>query len=663
MCQENKCNFLKFSADNVPSKDAHRGQRVSPELLRVLPGLSYTELASEEPSVNPSEKLSKGLEQQLQNCPAVIPPGMAASPQENGLISDGCGVADPDGPLSSVPEWTNAAWQNFSSYLRKPDSFQVPVSKTADILFPGQEKKAEDLVDSVSQCMLSPEEVPTSQVNLGLVGCLTSQNSAVGTSSVDGSIQGPADLKASPQSVKLGDLLMKTGDVETKSSSSSGDLRAELIVSITSAEPTVSGSHLVESKTKGHAIQLSGFRTEMSEGEEKGTAKKDRESAKKAHRGASRGVKPPPKACQELGHKRKDDGASNTSQLHADINSNEAQTRKFGKVLKNKKVKSAPVGLTPAEEKKSEGEKVPMKLEAYGIRRKMEHWDLKPVVSKCGRILVPHGSVNIYEQTRDLRNATQSGKDRDCEGVTAMSTNAEETRKTENAAAAASPMERDNQHQNVLSRDCPEHSALQQTDEERKPSSLNPQSSGSKSVDALPKPACLSPENPARRMETLISKLKSVLRGKRKPDLWEEMRDNPENVELCLKRGKLETDLGSLKSAVEASGVPDAAAGKVGLSTLLSVDPRFAFALGLTPRTIAKKMGKSQAGGVQQRTEPAETNADSQQQIMQSPLSIYPQRRRIKMLRKHQGTSAESVKEKCKLSLKRSRSEGQCLCC
>lgn len=653
---------MKFSTDNFSSKDAHQSSKVSPEILRVLPVLSYTEGAAEETSVNPSEKLSELFEQQLKSCTSVTTPGMAASPKENGIISDRCRAPDTDSHLSLVPEWTNAAWQNFSSYLRKPDSFQIPVSKTSDILFPRQEKEAEDIVDSVSLCMSAPEEVPASHANPESVGCLTSQNSAVNKSPVDRSTEELTDIKTLPESVKLGDLLIKTGDMGTKTSPSSGDLRAELIVSITSAEPAASGSDLVdtESKTKCNAFQLSGLQTEMSVGEKKDTAQKDLESTKKTYRGNSKGLKPPPKACHQLKLKHKDDGASDTSQLHVNINSSKTQTRKFGKLLKNKKLKSATVGLTPAEEKKSDHENAPMKLEVYSIRRKMERWDLKPVISKCGRILVPHGSVDTFQQIKDLRNAAQSGNEMYCEKITAMSMNVDDTSKTEQdakteKAAATSSMDEENQPQNVLSRVCPEDSILQQPDDEINGSSLNPQSSGSESADALPRPECFSPENPARRMETLISKLKSVLRGKRKPNLWEEMTDNPENVELCLKRGKFETDLGSLKNAVEASGVPDAAAGKVGFSTLLSVDPHFAFALGLTPRTISDKMVKSEAVGVQQSKDPAETKdtavSDSQQQIMQSPLSIFPRRRRIKMLRKDQGTSAENMKEKCKFSL------------
>lgn len=620
--------------------------RVSPEFRHVLPVLSFTEGAAEENSVNPSEKLSVVLEQQHTA-------GMAASPKENGIISDQCLVPDADSRLNSVPEWTNAAWQNFSSYLRKPDSFQVPVSKTSDILFPAKEKEVEDVVDSVSLSKLSPEEVPISHVDLGSEGNLTSQNP------VDPSTKGHIAIKTPPQSGKLDDLLIKTCDLETKTSASLADLRAELIVSITSAEPAVSGSDLVntESKTKSNAFQLSGFQTVMTVGEEKDTAKKDLESRKKAHGGKSKGLKPPRKAFHEPEHKDKDkdNETPDTSQLH-DMKLSETHTRKFVKLLKIKKPKPATVGLAPAEEKKSEHENVPMKLEVYGIRRKMEHWDLKPVISKCGRILVPHGSVNIFEQIEDLRNAAQSGNEMYCKKIRAVSMNVDDTSKTEQdakveQAAATSLTDEDNQHQNALSHVCPE-----QPDDKIKGLSLNSETSENKSEEALSTPECFSPENPARRMETLISKLKSVLRGKRKPDLWEEV---TENVEVCLKSGKFETDLGSLRSAVEASGVPDAAASQVGLSSLLSVDPNFAFALGLTPRMISNK---PEAVGVQQVKDTGETKdtavSDSQQQIMQSPLSIFPQRKRMKMLRKHQGTSTKNVKENCKLSFKKETSKG-----
>lgn len=645
MDHENKSFFLYFHSGVFPPKAVHHSPTVFPGILQVPPVLNYSEGTS------------------------LISPGMAASHlKENGVISDRCQVPVAHSCVSSFPEWTSAAWQTFSSYLQKPDSFQLPVSKTSDILTPAQEKEMEDNVDSVNLCMLSPEEVPASHVDLGSVVNLTSQDSAVNKASVDGSAKGHADFKTDTQSVKLGDLLSETSNMETENSPSSGDLRAELIVSITSAEPTVSGSD--ESKTKGNSFQLPEFHTEVNVGEEVDTAKKVLKGPEKADRGKSTELKHSTNTCHERDeiqnedltvtaqNKHKEDEASQNSRLHVDINS--SRPHKFGKFVKNKKLKSAAVGVTVAQEKKSDPENVQMELEAYSLRRKIEHWDLKPVISKCGRILVPHGSVNIYEQIKDLRTATQSGNQMNREKIAAVSGNVHNTtdRKTEQdvkleKVAGTSVEGEENQHPKVSSHVSPERSSRQPGIEI---SALSPQNSGNESADLLPGPERLSPEKPTERMETLINRLKSVLRGKRKNDLWEEMSDDPES-ELCLKRGKFEPHPGFLKSGDPSLEVPSASSGLGGVSTLLSVDPCFAFALGLTPKAISNKMVKSEAAGAQQRKDPSETKkattSDRRPHIIQSPRPIFPQRRRLKMLRKHQGTPTENVKEKCKYIFKK----------
>lgn len=626
-------------------------------------------------SVDPSEKLSEVFEQHVQNYTPLINPGAAASPpKENGV---------PDSRFSSFPEMTRATWQNFTSYLQNPVSFKLPVSKASDILSPGPEQEVEDIVDSVNLSMLSPEEVPASHVDPGSVGCLTRPNSTGNRRSVDGSAEGQGDLKTSPQRVKLGSLLIEAGDMERKTSPSSDDLRAELIVSITSAEPTRSGSELADTEpnTKCNAFQQPGFQPEASAvGEEPATALNVLESPKKVPRGNSKGLKRPPRACYEMDriltedqmlrskHSRKDVEASDHSQLNVDINSSRAQTHKLGRLLKNKKLKYA-VGLTVVGEKKSDHENVRMEMEAYSLRRKMEHWDLKPVISKCGRILVPHGSGNIFE-IKHLRNAAQSESEMNCEKIAAISKNAVDKCKTESdiktgKVVETSPKGEESQHQNITSHVCPAPSILEQQDDERKVLPLNPQSSGHKSAKAVPLP--LPPEKPARRMETLINRLKSVLGGKRKPELCETV-NNLENAEICQKRGKFEACPEFMKSANETEEILGAGAGKEGVSTLLSVDPGFAFALGLAPIAISNKKVKSEAAGVQQRKDPAETKEAMASyrlpQILQRPLSIFPQRRRIKTLRKHQSTSAESVKEKCKFTLKTLNiSRSQCHAC
>lgn len=612
-----------------PSKFAHRNPAVS------VP--SNAEGTAGKTAINPSEKVTEVFERQMQNCTSLIRPGAAASPPKE----------------NSFPAMTSAAWHNFSSYLQKPDSFQLPVTKASDILSPAAEKEAENIVDGVDLSLLSPD--------LGSVGILTSQNPTVNKRSVDRSAEGHGDLKTSPPSVKLGDLLIETGEMERKTSPSSDDLRAELIVSFTSAEPTGSGSDSVgtEPKTKLDAFQLSGFQPEVSAlGDETATAIQDLESPMKVHRGNSKGLKRPPRACHEMdkmlneeqirrSQRTHDDvEASDNSQLNVDIGSSKAQTHQFRKLLKNKK-------LTVAEEKKSDCENVLMELEAYSLRRKMEHWDLKPVISKCGRILVPHGSGNIFEQIKDLRNATQSENEMSCEKIAPISMNVQDKCTPEHDAnaekvVAASPKSEENQHQNVISRDCPERSNSQQRNEEIKSLLLNPRSIRNESAKAAPLPKCLSPEKPPRRMQTLINGLKSVLGGKRASDLCEKITDDPEKAELCLKRGKFEKHPGFRKSADETKEIPDAGARKEGVSTLQSVDPHFALALGLAPISISNKMVKSEAAGVQQKK-------DNLPQIVQKPLSIFPKRRRIKMLRKHQNASTESVIEKCKFTLRGGR--------
>lgn len=604
-----------------PSKFAHGNPTVSvPSNAEVMAGKTL---------INPSEKLTEVLEQQMQNC---------TSP-------------DADGCLISVPAMTSAAWRNFSLYLQKPDSFQLPVTKASDILSPAAEKEMENIVDSVDLSMLSPD--------LGSVGLLTSQNLTLNKRPVDRSAEGHGGLKTSPPSVKLRDLLLETGEMERKTSPSSDDLRAELIVSFTSAEPTGSGSDSAgtEPKTRLDAFQLSGFQPEVSAlGDEMATATQDLESPMKVHRGNSKGLKRLPRACHEMdkmlneeqiprSQRTQDDvEASDNSQLNVDINSSKAQTHQFRKVLNNKK-------LTVAEEKKSDCENVLMELEAYSLRRKMEHWDLKPVISKCGRILVPHGSGNVFEQIKDLRNATQSENEMSCEKIAPISMNVHDKCKPEHDAnaekvLAASPKCEENQHQNLISHGCPEHSISQQN-EETKSLLLNPHSIRNESSKAVPLPKCLSPE-----MENMINRMKSVLGGKTTSDLCEKITDNPENAEFCLKRGAFEKHPGFRKSADETKEIPDAGARKEGVSTPLSVDPHFALALGLAPIAVSNKTVKSEPAGVQQKK-------DSRPQIVQKQLSMFPKRRRIKMLRKHQNASTESVKEKCKFALREKMSRSR----
>ncbi|XP_070763138.1 protein TASOR [Enoplosus armatus] len=255
------------------TKCGHRKHAISSEILWVLPVLSYAEGQVEKTPIDPSEELCEVLAQHMQSYAALINPGLALSPsREVSIFPDQYDVPDDHNHLYSSSEWTNRAWQSFKSYLSKPVSFQLPVSKASEILVNGKEERIEDLDDDVYICLSSPEEALANPHSMGSEDQLTD------------------------------------------------DLPAELIVSITSAERTVTGFSTAKLQTAGVNYL---------------------------------NVKIP---VEDDNLKRKEDQA----------------------------------------------------MELSGHLQKTERWDLKPVISECGRILVPHGSADISDQMNSACSSTDA---------------------------------------------------------------------------------------------------------------------------------------------------------------------------------------------------------------------------------------------------------------
>ncbi len=132
----------------------------------------------------------------------------------------------------------------------------------------------------------------------------------------------------------------------------------------------------------------------------------------------------------------------------------------------------------------------------------------------------------------------------------------------------------------------------------------------------------------------------------------EKTAESTQDTEPCLKKGRADSDSAVSKTNDEMTIVPDTNLGVKEVSKMLSVDPLFAYALGLTPKEATDTIRKTDGQDTKQRThssEPQEqTTLDKEPQIIQRPLPIFPRRGRIKTLKKHQGISAEYVKKKCK---------------
>ncbi|XP_040019565.2 uncharacterized protein tasor2 isoform X2 [Gasterosteus aculeatus] len=678
----------------------------SSEILQVLPVLSYAESKVEKTPIDPSEELCEVFTQHMQTYAALINPGLASSPsREISIFPDQYDVPAAHKHLYSSPEWTNKEWESVGSYLRKPDSFQLQVSKATEILMSGQEQRMEDLDDDVYIYLSSPEgpqtqpdsiesedwlEQSPANVETPVDSCITSSESKVNSTTVPQNVL-LDDVKAGDDTgISDPSVPIETDDLKIKNlltPSTSDDLPAELIVSLTSAENAVTGEGLTMisnvSAAKHNDFQLSVFSTAKLQTEgvnslnEEGIATKQvldcppvtnltKTKRRKLHRGHYKRRQKLSKACFETPSSQMQAADDNWSPKKyrakkslgrsslslSKIDQRKVQMRKCKSSQlssKNESLSSASAGLAVPDEKNpglpSLERTIFMDFEDFPLRKKTERSDLKPVISECGRILVPHGSVDFGEQIKSLTVKLQSRKDEQCPEKT--SANAPDTMVQESSAAPetavgeAEATSQDGGNQLHVVHDRP-------PDDGNGSLMLNPESGElylKTDVTATPPSetvkGILSQGNLPKNSEFLFSKLKSVLERKRKTDLPSSDETTADTAP-CLKKVKVDSHAGILKSSYANSCVQDTSLCVKEVSKMSSVDPIFAFALGLTPKWTVDKIQKPEG----QETQQKETISDKPPQILNRPSPIFPRGGRIKTLKRHQGISTESVKKK-----------------
>lgn len=652
----------------------------------------------------------------MQNYAALINPGLAASPsREVSIFPDQYDVPHVHKNLYSSPEWTAEAWQNLKSYLSKPVSFQLPLSKASEILLAGQDDRVED--DDTYLLMSSPEETPLNQVDFGPEDQLTGQKSAVHLeTTLDSSAEAQFDSTAAPRSDAVKDLqpvgfkrntedsvlsrMTKTdlaGRKKTLTPSTSVDLPAELIVSFTSAERAIADARLIDTKRD---FQLSHFSKDKVNTMDDETVsptkgleghrlnKSSKRKQKKVHKGHFKGPKRVSRTCEETSSLPEDDdngrnekeccGPSRTllNKL-SNIHSRQVRKNTLKKLLKNKEIRYF-YATQKDHRQKGFGTSKPMNFEACPLQKKMERWDLKPVVSECGRILVPHGQDNGSDQVKALNDKIQSTREegdahRQSVDVsidpreTVPSGTAQETT-LDGTVATISKDGGDNAENVFIGQVNPEHNTLKQFGDEKDSLPLNPETGEhcskesvkhSPSLEAFQENHAESPNSAkcVTKGDVLLNKLKTVLlRGKRKTAIpvSDGIAVTLQEAEPCLKNSKVDCHLGMQENTEEASPVQQAGARTKEVSEMPSVDPHFAFALGLTPKGTLDETHKYENLNTQQRNDTSDIQeqptSGKQHQIIQSPQSIYPRRGRMKTLKKHQSISAELVKKNCKFS-------------
>ncbi|RVE71627.1 hypothetical protein OJAV_G00053720 [Oryzias javanicus] len=331
--------------------------------------------------------------------------------------------------------------------------------------------------------------------------------------------------------------------------------------------------------------------------------------------------------------------------------------RIFGKLKKKKAI--------PTTEQKLDSGKLNLERtfltesEAFSLKRKTERWDLKPIISICGRILVPHGSGQVDDLLKSFNvkpqiaggencpenllhgdslktlNTTEIEQDSDISSVTVEKTKTTKSIFEENHHLSAdSSLEQSHcedlaaltSNTNATSLENDNTNTLLQQTQEKKPEPFSPTK--------------MTTESEVQdRLKTLISKRKTKIGYF---ETSEKMENSTQETEPCVKKVKVLSE----ETKCENPSTQETKDGVTGVEKMPSVDPSFAFALGLTQKSNPKE-------GLSKQDQEAQQIKSLDDDQEWTPLEVPPtlpitltRRHRIKRLKKHEGITAEHVKKK-----------------
>ena len=373
------------------TKEELEESQITSDILQILPALDYAEMEVQKSAIGPSEDMREQFVQQIKNYAALLNSGLAATPSKdiNPLSQD-----YDDKSLTSLcysPKWTNQVWQWMRSYLSYPVSFQLPVYSVTELLAGNQRQKEVLDQDKDYVCPSPLEQAPGTVCSIGPEELLSESTA----SDVSSSLQNDgANKDSETNSILNGPLSRNPTD--------------ELVVSISSEEGTtavmdicLSGSNAVVA-TKHYEQQLSNTQlvatnTVDKKPSENPTARKTlprgrpkgkRKGFKRSHPPADEPLTSTSETCTSINDPPKTEWAM--SQCEGG-----KLTYKYKKVTRSRLQENAIKKNKPRrmENVTSTG------LDACFLTRKTDRWDLKPIITGCGRTLVPHGSLNMLQKT------------------------------------------------------------------------------------------------------------------------------------------------------------------------------------------------------------------------------------------------------------------------
>ncbi|XP_067091280.1 protein TASOR 2 isoform X1 [Osmerus mordax] len=404
---------------------------LSPEVLLVLPALSYAETEVDKCLLDQKEELCEVMEQHIQSYAALIHPGLEVSPsREASFFPDQYDVPDALKYLYSSPVWTDKACQHLQSYLNRPDPFQLSVSKATELLAAGREERGDEQDDDVYYCLSSPEGGPRTPVSSGTEGQSGGEFPAYAYTQMcrDASDTGLENIRKDMHSVvseqsTLSQLAVLAKDLhepatavcltadrltevtEASASLTSDDISAGLVVSVTSAQRTVpvfpeedkcdmQNAASANSRAGQLELQVCSFPNNKLQVE---------------HNNSSNGEFAKKKTLSEL--------PETTPQLKVDWRKLPRRRRK-GQGNQDGKLTKRVLRSSAQTVQYKEPETEENVVLSHPLKRKTERWDLKAITTKCGRIFVPHGSEDVSKDTQSLGDRRRRKPHEKCIGET-----------------------------------------------------------------------------------------------------------------------------------------------------------------------------------------------------------------------------------------------------
>ncbi|CAL8360000.1 unnamed protein product [Lota lota] len=362
--------------------------QISSDILRGLPALDYAEIEMQKSSMGPSEDISGQFVQQIKNYAALIQTGLAAT-QSKDVSPVSQDYDESVTSLFSNPKWTNRLWQWLRSYLSHPVSFQLPVYSVTELLAAGNKLQKEVL----------NEDLPPLEQGPGTV-CST----------------GPEELLIKSTACDVSSSWQK--DVDKKDSETNSILNcplsrnpaAELVVSITSAEGMskvmdegLSGSDaVVATKQLCNTLMATTNTVDKNPLEDSTERKKRPRGRPKGKRKRFKWSSPPADEPLTPTSDKPDEEtlANDTPETEWTILSMSQckggkLTYKYKKVPRSPQLQEDQIEQTKSRRMENVSS---TRSDDCSLLKKTDRWDLRPILTACGRTLVPFGSLNSLLQ-------------------------------------------------------------------------------------------------------------------------------------------------------------------------------------------------------------------------------------------------------------------------